>query len=451
MENTLRPLIERIDRAKGEILAAERHIWKNPETGYREWKTHAYLKELYAALGYEVKEFGNIPGFTVDIDTGRPGPRVAVFGELDSLIVASHPESDPETHAVHACGHNCQSAGLYGVAVALADPALLSHLSGSIRLIAVPAEEMIEVPFRIELRKQGVIRFLGGKQEIIYRGVLDDCDIGMMIHTSSAPGIGCAGGSNGFITKVTEFLGKAAHAGGSPYNGHNALYAANLALNAANALRETFREKDYIRFHPIITAGGDAVNAIPDRVVVESYVRGATVEGMREANDRINLAFAGAAAAMRCNVRFSDEMGYMPRLNDEKLRQITFEAAADFFPEEQIRRANGWGTGSSDMGDVSTLIPSVHPHVGGAKGLAHSENFFIEDPEMATVSSAKVQVGMIHRLLKDGASAAKEIVAGFVPVFASREEYLKAMQELDLRCEGVSYEEDGTVRLTYKN
>ncbi len=450
MEEALRPLIERIDRAKGEILAAERHIWKNPEPGYREWKTHAYLKDLYAALGYEVKEFGNIPGFTVDIDTGRPGPRAAFFGELDSLIVATHPESDPETHAVHACGHNCQSAALYGVAAALADPALLSHLSGSVRLIAVPAEELIETSFRRELRRQGVIRFLGGKQELIYRGVLDDCDLAVMIHTSAARGFGCGGGSDGSVSKVAEFIGKAAHAGGGPHNGHNALYAANLALNAANALRETFKEKDYIRFHPIITAGGDAVNAIPDRVAVEAFVRGATLEAMREVNDRINLAFAGAAAAMRCSVRFSDEIGYMPRNNDEKLREIAFEAAGDFFPEGSIRRTGGWGTGSSDMGDVSALMPTLHPNIAGATGMAHSDGFFITDPETATVTSAKVQVGMIHRLLKDGAAAAKEIAAGYVPVFASREEYVRVREEFELTGEGVTYEEDGSVRLTYK-
>ena len=451
MDEKLKPLIDRIEAKKDKILAAERRIWQNPEPGYREWKTHAYLSALYRDLGYELHEFGNIPGFYFDIETGAPGPTLAVFGEMDSLIIASHPECDPETKAVHACGHHCQSAALYGVAVALADPSLLKNLTGRIRLIAVPAEEMIETDFRMELREKGVIRYFGGKQELIYRGILDDVDLAMMIHTKTRPGLSVAKGSNGCVVKRAEFIGKAAHAGGAPYNGHNALYAANLAMNAANALRETFREKDYIRFHPIITAGGDAVNAIPDRVVVESYVRGASLKAIERANDRINLAFAAAAAAMHCDVKFDDEMGYMPRLNEDTLCRVTIEAGRDFFPEEQLAVEASWGTGCSDMGDVSTLIPAVHPSIGGASGSTHGSDFQVTDPVMATVTSAKVQTGMIYRILKDGAAVAKKTAADYQPVFASREEYIKSMEQFDLRIHGVSYAEDGSVTLKYKN
>ena len=79
--------VNEIENKKEQILAAERHIWANPETGYREWKTHAYLKEAFEALGYEVVEAGNIPGFYTDLDTGRPGPKIAVFGEMDGLLI----------------------------------------------------------------------------------------------------------------------------------------------------------------------------------------------------------------------------------------------------------------------------------------------------------------------------------------------------------------------------
>ena len=112
-------LYQAVEKNKDMILEAERHIWKNPEPGYREWKTHAYLKEKYEALGYKLHEAGNIPGFYTDVDTGRPGPTIAVFGELDSLICNAHPEADPETGAVHACGHCAQTAALLGLAAAL--------------------------------------------------------------------------------------------------------------------------------------------------------------------------------------------------------------------------------------------------------------------------------------------------------------------------------------------
>ena len=77
------------------MFTAERQIWKHPETGYREWKTHAYLKEEFEKLGYQLTEAGNIPGFYTDIDTGRPGPKLLIMGEMDSLIVSTHPECDP--------------------------------------------------------------------------------------------------------------------------------------------------------------------------------------------------------------------------------------------------------------------------------------------------------------------------------------------------------------------
>ena len=98
------------------MLDAERFIWKNPETGYKEWKTHEYLETEFAKLGYELTLAGDIPGFTTLVDTGRPGPTIAVFGELDSVICANHPEADPVTGAVHTCGHNCQAAALLGLA-----------------------------------------------------------------------------------------------------------------------------------------------------------------------------------------------------------------------------------------------------------------------------------------------------------------------------------------------
>ena len=152
-------IIEAIDQSRDLILKAERHIWKNPETGFREWKTHAYLKEKFEELGYQVTEAGNIPGFYTDVDTGIPGPKIAVFGELDSLIVPTHPECDPETGAVHSCGHHAQCAALLGVAAALKGEGALDGLCGSIRLIAVPAEEGIELEFRRKLKQEGIIRY----------------------------------------------------------------------------------------------------------------------------------------------------------------------------------------------------------------------------------------------------------------------------------------------------
>ena len=98
--------IAMVEKHRQLILDALDYIWANPEIGYKEWKTHEYLETEFAKLGYELTLAGDIPGFTTLIDTGREGPTIAVFGELDSVICASHPEADPVTGAVHTCGED---------------------------------------------------------------------------------------------------------------------------------------------------------------------------------------------------------------------------------------------------------------------------------------------------------------------------------------------------------
>ena len=137
------------------ILDAERYIWANPETGYKEVKTSAYMEEKFRGLGYELTMAEGITGFVTEIDTGNEGPTLLILGELDSVICPSHPESDPETGAVHSCGHNAQCAALLGIAAALKEEGVLDGLCGKIRLCAVPAEELLEIEYRTELKNKG--------------------------------------------------------------------------------------------------------------------------------------------------------------------------------------------------------------------------------------------------------------------------------------------------------
>ena len=441
-------LYQAVEKHKDMILEAERQIWKNPEPGYREWKTHAYLKEKYEALGYKLVEAGNIPGFYTDVDTGRPGPFVAVFGEMDSLIIPSHPESDPETGAVHACGHNCQSAALLGLAAGLKEPGALDGLCGKIRLIAVPAEEGIEIEFRLGLKKDGIIKYMCGKPEFLHRGYLDGVDMAMMVHTTMN-GLICPKGSNGALIKYATFTGKSAHAGGSPHKGINALYAATTALSAGNALRETFQEKDTVRNHPIMTKGGNVVNAIPDEVRIESYLRAATVEAMYSEGKKINRAYAGCAAAMGCGVNFTDVHGFAPRYNDQTMKEIFYKIGQNFFAEEDLKFTDKWGTASSDMGDISCVMPAVHPSIGGAQGTAHGMDYTIADPYTACVVSAKVQIGVLAHLLENDGAEAKNVLANKQVPYASKEEYFAAVDALSFDGEGVIYNEDGTVTLKF--
>ena len=221
----MKNLLSAVDKNRKLILDAERYIWQNPETGYKEFKTSAYLEKAFTDLGYDIVKAENITGFYTVIDTGRAGPEVLVLGELDSVLCPEHPDSDKITGAVHACGHNAQCAGLLGIAAALKEDGVLDSLCGKIRLCAVPAEELLEIAFRSNLKEQGIIKYLGGKTEFLHRGYFDGVDLAFMVHTTAYEKHVVRNGSVGCITKRVTYKGVSAHAGGAPWNGCNALYA----------------------------------------------------------------------------------------------------------------------------------------------------------------------------------------------------------------------------------
>lgn len=441
-------IVTAVEKYRGLMFEAERAIWKHPETGYKEWDTHAYFAERMTKMGYRLTEAGNIPGFYADIDTGRPGPSVLVMGELDSVICKAHPECDPETGAVHACGHHCQTSSLLGVAAALTEPGLLSGLSGRIRLMFVPAEELIELEYRESLRRKGIIEYYGGKVEFMRRGFMDGMDMAFYTHTGGgAPStIGISGGGNGCITKNITFTGKVSHAA-FPSGGINALYAANNAMNAINALRETFLEKDYIRVHPIITGRVGGVNNIPDCVTMESYVRGASLDAIRAANAKVNRALAAGAAAIGANVHLSDRPGYMPVHPDPLLKKAAADACRSFLDEAHFSVGEGWDTGCTDMGDISSVMPAICTGCAGLRGTGHGADLFVVDQESALVTPAKFHVALLTGLLRNGAEKAEEIRANAHTDFPSVKAYFETLEQLRLDTDAVEYLEDGDVRL----
>ena len=445
-------IIANVEKYKGLIAQVERHIWNNPEIGYKEWKTSAYLEDLFTGLGYTIKKPGDIPGFTAQIDTGLEGPTVAIIAEEDSILCPEHPESDPATGAVHACGHHAQSAYLVGCAAAFACPGALDGLSGSIRFISVPAEETIDLEYRNSLIEKGVVHYLSGKLEFLYRGFFDGVDMVLFTHVvpEEEKLFAIDEGSDGNITKHFEYIGKASHAGYSPHLGINALYAATLGIQACNSLRETFEEKDYIRWHPIMTQAGVAPNAIPGVAKLDTFVRASTFPKMIEVNRKINRALSAAAAAMGANVLIHDMPGNMPLTNDKELAQMFCNTARELFGEDCIH-FKPWNTGTSDLGDISTLMPTIHPFSTGAIGSGHGADYQLVDVERASVNPAKVLSGMVVQLLENDAVTAKEIKKNYQPVFASKEEYFDAINKIEMKKETVIYHEDGRVELDYTN
>ena len=405
-----------------------------------------YLAEEFEKLGYKLTYADGITGFYTVIDTGREGPEVLVLGELDSIICPSHPESDPQTGAVHSCGHNAQCAALLGIAAALTEEGMLDGLCGRIRLCAVPAEELLEIEFRQGLKREGKIKYMGGKSEFLRRGYFDGVDIAFMVHTEreyymGSDHVGC-------IAKNVIYKGKAAHAGASPQSGINALYAATCGINATNALRETFVENDLIRFHPIITHGGNMVNAIPETVKVESYVRGKSYQGMIRENRKINRALVGAALSLGANIEIIDIPGYSPLVNNRDMKIVAKEAAKMIDPALDLPIDVPWSTGSTDMGDLGHIMPVVHPYAGGAIGTSHGNDYYIADPYSACVKNAKWQIMMLNILLGNGAERAKNILASFKPSFASVKEFLAYQDSINDSGDRITYKDDGAdVRL----
>ena len=451
----MKRIFEVIDSERNRILAAERAIWSTPELGYREWKSSEYMVRQFAELGYEVDTAGNIPGFYTVIDTGRPGPEVLVLAELDALICSSHPEALTGTGAVHVCGHNAQCAAMLGIAAALKDADIISKMCGRIRLCVVPAEECIEREYRRELRDKGIIKYLGGKSEFLSRGYFDGVDMAFMMHissgdTTSGGEVRFDGGSLGFIAKTVTFKGVTAHASAAPWLGKNALYAATTALASINAMRETFRDEDKVRWHPILTSGGDVVNNIPDKVVIESQLRAATFEALDAENKKIDRAIVGAAIAFGVQVEIDDEPGYAPLRHDNKFSQVAREAYNEIAPAAGLERREctlkyGIGGGSMDMGDLCAIMPVIHPYISGSTGRGHGDDYYIVDPETACVTNAKWQVMILKLLLENDGARAKEIINGYIPPFPSKDAFLAHQDGMRRYGERVEDHGDGSI------
>ncbi|MBR5283768.1 MAG: amidohydrolase [Clostridia bacterium] len=453
MTNRQELIVKNVDANKQMILDAERWLWAHPQTGYTEWEAHNYLVEKFEALGYELNLAGNIPGFWTDVETGKPGPKLAIFGELDALDIANHPES--VNGMTHCCGHHGQVAALLGIAAALKQPGALDGLSGSIRLIAVPAEEMIQLAFREDLRKQGIVSYMGGKVEFMHRGVLDGCEIALMVHGgNSGDNIDfvCGKGMNGCMAKTIKFKGKSSHAGGAPHLGVNAQYAAMLGLQACNDLRETFQEKDTVRFHPIMMGVNCAVNIIPDEMKIESYVRGSSIEAMKRENKKINRALTGAALAVGAGVELCDRPGYSPEVHDPDFMRLVEQCCKDLVGEERVGfNYSNWSTGSSDFGDITCVMPGVQFFCGGASGTAHGIDYFITDPNRLCVNSAKAQLFVVDALLENDGAKAKELIANYKPEYPSIKAYLEAINEMILDKDAVVYDEQGNAKVDFQN
>jgi len=319
-----------VDGLADELESLSHRIHANPELGYQEVKAAGWLSDFLTAKGFKVERgvAGVETAFRATIETGE-GPTIAILCEYDALPGLGH-----------ACGHNVIATSGAGAGAALA--AVRAQLpKGRIQVIGTPAEE------------GG-----GGKMKLIEGGVFKDVDCAMMIHGLDHNVL--HQDLLGIVRVNFDFTGKAAHASADPWEGVNALDAVIQTFNAISALRQQVRPD--VRIHGIITNGGQAPNIIPEAASATFYVRAATLDYMWEVYKKVVACAEGAARATGAQLRtVQAPTVYEPMKKNETLLGA-FKANLERLgatPEAPDPNR----VGSSDIGNVSQVIPAIQPYI----------------------------------------------------------------------------------------
>lgn len=432
IDETEKRILDVIDQNCEEIINFARDIYTHAELGYKEHRTAGKFAEFMKKLGLNTVESIAVTGVKSYLnEEKKDNVSLALIGELDALRILAHKYVNPETQAAHCCGHHAQLAGVIGAALALADERVRQKLDGQVVFFAVPAEEYGEIEFKNQLTAEGKIKYGGGKCELIRIGAFDDIDLDIVHHTGEEDISVGSGSNNGFVSKVIRYQGVAAHAAGAPHLGVNALNAASLGLSALAYQRETFKDSDSVRIHPIITKGGNLVNVVPDEVVIETLVRAGNKEAIIDAARKTDRAFAAGAAGIGAECTITTMPGYLPTIKNEANEDVL--AAAYIASDSSSRNykivkqdVNYHSGGSTDVGDVQHIQPVLTFNTGGKVNGLHSVNFDIVDEELAYIVTAKIFALSAYRLLRDGAVKAKKIVRDYEPVL-TKEEYMEYM------------------------
>ncbi len=373
---------EEVDRRADLLLEVSHRIHGHPELVFQE----RFAADLLAsALGTEAGVYGLDTAF--EARTGSDGPTVAVICEYDALPGIGH-----------ACGHNVIAAA--GLGAGLAAGALAEEAGGRLVVLGTPAEE------------GG-----GGKVLMGERGAFEGVDAALMVHPAGvdlteADVIAIA-------TWRVEYFGRGAHAAAAPHHGRNALDAAVLGYNAVAALRQHIAPTD--RIHGVFTKAGDKPNIVPDHTVAEWYVRSATIETLQPLKARVLACLEGGAAAAGCRVEVTPTCPEYSdlRTNAPLIDLYRANSAVVGRPVADPSAANRV-VASTDMGNVSHLVPSIHPMIAVAPPDVplHSAEFarwaVSEDGDRAVLDGAKAMAMTVLDLwLAPG--AAEEVRAAFRP------------------------------------
>jgi len=338
-------VVQEVDRLRDRLVEISRTIHGNPELGLKEYKSSELLAGELEKNGFVVerKVAGMDTAFKATFKGKQGGPVIALLAEYDAL---------PEIG--HACGHNLIATIALGAGLALSKA--MSRLKGDVVVLGTPDEEGS-----------------GGKVTMMESGLLKDIDAAMIVHPSSKTQV--IADILAISSVEIRFKGKAAHASSSPDKGINALDAVIQTFNGINALRQHVRSD--VRIHGIITDGGKRPNIVPETAAAFFFVRAADRKYKDKILRRVKKCAQGAAAATGAKLEFI----VRPRALDDMKNNTTmaklFEKNLKVLGEKVQAPDPKAGKGSTDMGNVSYVVPSIHPSIaiGPRKLAGHSREF----------------------------------------------------------------------------
>jgi len=323
-------IIEEIHALKEQLSEISDYICRHPELGNEEFLAAEKLTSFLKAHGFSVETniIGKPTAFKSVYDSGKPGPAVSFLCEYDSLPGVGH-----------GCGHNMIGTMSCGAAVGLSK--LLKETGGRIVVLGTPAEETD-----------------GAKVDMAKKGVFDDIDVAMILHPEDKTYE--SGSSLAMDALQFEFSGKSSHAASAPHEGINALDAVILTFNGINALRQHVASD--VRIHGIIKEGGKAANVVPDKAIAQFYVRAGKKKYLREVNEKVKNIARGAALMTGASLEISNyEISY----DDMKTNQSLSKAFVKNLKQAGINEIHSERSsyGSLDMGNVSNVVPAIHPYI----------------------------------------------------------------------------------------
>lgn len=403
MESVYRKADRLIFENRDGLTALGRTLFDCPEAGFKETKTNEILTLFLRQNHIECRNDLALTGIRADLGNGA-GPRIALVADMDALYV----HADGREYPYHSCGHSVQTAVMAWVMKLLKDGGFVEQLGGTVSLIVTPAEEFIDFGYRRQLRDAGKIRYFSGKQNMIEQGVFDDVDGVISMHMNGDQGTLFDIGSTlaGFMVKRVIFKGRASHSGAAPHLGLNALHGANLCMSAIAYMKDQFPKEAGLQIHPVITECAGTVNIIPDRAVLESYIRANTLEELVKSGEKFDCCAVHSAKALGLECEIENEIGYMPLKQSDELNQVIHRHMLEICGEEQIVKGAVSGA-SGDVGDLGYLLPTVQFGFSGMKGRFHSSDFTITDEENAYVNTARVVMKSVCDLLADPSALAK--------------------------------------------